>query len=171
MHAETHRASAQVRTIYPFPADEPHPRAAALAETMRDIFSLGNGVGFRDLLGAGFTSAEIIEHHAAAEKLATELSEKRVSPPPDMMAEIRAKAQAPVPNDPPAPRRTVVTQALFVAWRKYCASRSALAFDPWDGQRERCLDLLGSALDHCDMFERPRQEVVEATRIFLKRVV
>lgn len=170
MHADTYRSSGQPRGGHPFPEEPPHRRAVEMAAAMQDIFALGNGVGFKDLLRAGFTSAEIIEHHEAADQLATEASVKRIGPAPDGMAEVKAKACSPVPNDPPRPRRTGEGQALFVAWRRYCAARQALAFDPWEGQRERCLALLGAALDHCDMFERPRGEVIEAVAKHLARV-
>jgi hypothetical protein len=114
-----------------------HPRAVELAEAMRE------GLGtFRDLVGAGFTAAEITEFHAEARALATSLAARQVSPGADLLAEMVTKARAAIAAHRPMPKGATETQALFVAWGRYCAARAAYLLDPWDGQRERCLDLL-----------------------------
>jgi len=114
-----------------------HPRAVELAEALRE-----GPATFRDLLGAGFTAAEITEFFAEAAALAASLRSRQVSPGADLLAEMVAKARAAVPSHRPMPKGAVETQALFVAWGRYCAARAAFVLDPWDGQRERCLDLL-----------------------------
>lgn len=161
MHAEAHRRpSAQARPAHPFPAEEPHPRAMKLAQTMRDIFALGQGVSFKDLIRAGFTAAELIEHGRAAEALGNQLSEKQTTIAPDLLADMVAKARAPMPNDPPMPQHVGETQALYLAWGYYCAARQALRLDPWPGQRERCADVLMAYLQRLPLFPRERKTIL-----------
>jgi hypothetical protein len=49
--------------------ERPHHRAEEMTSALPDLAALGH-VAYNDLLRFGFTSAEIIEHHPAAEKLA-----------------------------------------------------------------------------------------------------
>jgi len=46
-----------------------HPRAIELAMSAMKIAAAGNGVSFTDLVAAGFTLAELIEHAPAAERI------------------------------------------------------------------------------------------------------
>lgn len=163
MHADTFRTSPQTRAMHPAPDDgELHDRARKLGETMRDIFALGQGVGFKDLIGAGYTSAEILEHHTAAQAYANELSTRRIAPSPDRLADMVAKARVPMPNKLPLPEGTSETQALFVAWGQYCAARAALLSDPWPGQRERCAEQLMLYLQRLPLPERDRKTIRRA---------
>ena len=114
-----------------------HPRAVAMAEAFRE-----GATTFKAIIGAGFTAAEIIEFRDDAEALAKHLSVRQVSPGADLMAEMVAKAKAAIANRLPMPKGATETQALFVAWGRYCAARAAHTLDPWEGQRERCLTLL-----------------------------
>lgn len=158
---EWNRPSPQIRAGHPHPEPAPHPRAEELAETMRDIYALGHGCGFRDLIGAGFTAAEIAEHAAEAERIATLRGTRHLAPSPDLLADIARKAAAPMPNDPPLPAGSPrETQALFVAWGHYCQSRMALALDPWPGQRERCMDQLLAYLERLPLLPRDRKHVL-----------
>ena len=60
----------------------------------------------------------------------------------DLLADMAVKAKAAIVNHKPMPKGTADTQALYLAWGRYCAARNAHVVDPWAGQRERCLDLL-----------------------------
>lgn len=136
------RFSGQTRADWPdtvltVDPDSMHPRAVEMADARREGVTT-----FRGLIGAGFTTAEITEFHAEAKALASSLSVRQVSPGADLLAEMVAKARAAIASHRPMPKGATETQALFVAWGRYCAARSAYVIDPWDGQRERCLDLL-----------------------------
>lgn len=165
-----HRSSAQTRPVLPEDGGEVHPRCREMAEAMRELLASGGGVRFVDLIRADFTSAEIVEFKETAAKLATELSTRQVSIRPDLLADIIDKARSAMPNRLPLPRDTTETQALVVAWGKYCAARSALAIDPWSSQRERCLAVLAAYLDKLPVFPTIRKAVVTAVEETLPRV-
>lgn len=168
------RSSTQSR---PMPPGEPedmfdtHPRCFEMAEAMRDLFAVGGGVRFADLIRAGFTSAEIVEFKEQAGKIATERSTRWMSIRPDLMADIIEKARIAVPNRLPLPRDTTETQALVVTWGKYCAARAALIMDPWPSQRERCLTILSAYLDKLPIFPTARKAVLAAVDETLPQVV
>lgn len=135
------------RTIQPRPqwpdvpasidTDAAHPRAVEMAEAMRE-----GRATFKELIGAGFTSAEIIEFHKDAEAMAIERATRQISPGADLLAEMIVKAKAAIINHRPMPKGAVESQPLYLAWGRYCAARNAHVVDPWSGQRERCLALL-----------------------------
>ncbi len=159
MHAEI-RPSSQIRTVFPELDENPHPRAIEMAEAMREFTALGNGgPTFRDLIREGFTSAEIAEHHRQAEQLAHERGTRQITPEPDRLAELVAKAVSPVPNRLPLPAGTAETQALFQGWGHYCTARAAYLLDPWPGQRERCLDRLRDYLNRLPLHPRSRKDI------------
>ncbi|RWD71619.1 hypothetical protein [Mesorhizobium sp.] len=166
-----HRPSPQTRPVLPEEGGEVHPRCLEMAEAMRELFAVGGGVRFADLIRAGFTSAEIVEFKEDAGKLATELSTRHVSIRPDLMADIIEKARQAMPNRLPLPRDTTETQALIIAWGKYCAARSALLMDPWPSQRERCLAILSAYLDRLPIFPTARKAVLAAIDEALPKVV
>ena len=165
------RPSPQIRAGDPAGDEDPHPRAVEMADTMLDVAALGHGVVFRDLIGAGFTSAEIIEHHRAAERLATAAGTRNLTIAPDRLAEMIAKACAPVPNAMPLPAGTAETQALFLSWGRYCAARAAYRLDQWSGQRERCLTVLSDFLDRLPILPRDRKAILRRVSEVFQRVV
>lgn len=151
--------SSQVRADHLAGVEPRHPMVKQMAETLRDIAAIGQGVSFRDLVGAGFTSAQIIEFGDAAEALAKELSDKQLTIAPDLLADIVLKACAPMPNNPPLPNGTRESQALFQMWGGYCAARASYTLDPWSGQRERCHDKLMDYLQQLPLLPRDRKHV------------
>lgn len=166
-----HRSSSQTRPILPEDvAGEVHPRCREMAEALRELNGASGGVRFADLIRAGFTSAEIVEFKEGAAKLATELSTKHVSVRPDLLADIIEKSRNAFPNRQPLPRDTRETQALVVAWGRYCAARQALIIDPWPSQRERCLTILESYLHRLPIFEASRKAIVKAVEETLPKV-
>ncbi|MBZ9822311.1 hypothetical protein [Mesorhizobium sp. CA4] len=165
-----HRPTTQARPVLPEGGTDTHPRCLEMAEAMRELFAVGGGVRFADLIRAGFTSAEIVEFKEDAGKLATELSTRHVSIRPDLMADIIEKARQAMPNRLPLPRDTTETQALVIAWGKYCAARAALIVDPWSSQRERCLTVLSAYLDKLPIFPTARKAVLAAVDETLPRV-
>lgn len=138
--------SPQIRADLPEGADAPHPRMLEMADRLRDLAALGTGVGFKDLIGAGFTAAEITEHYAEAERRAVEASTRQVGETPDLVSELVRKAIDALPDRRPWPKGTKDSQATFVGLANYCKARAALVLDPWDGQRERCMSQLASYL-------------------------
>lgn len=151
-------------TVLAVDPDAMHPRAVEMAEAMRE------GVAtFRGLIGAGFTAAEIAEFHAEAKVLATGLSVRQVSPGADLLAEMVAKAKAAIKNHRPMPKGATETQALFVAWERYCLARNAYVLDQWGGQRERCLDLLRAYFRTTPAGEAVTDHVVRAVAETLAR--
>lgn len=136
------RATTQTRPDWPdlpltIDPDTAHPRAVEMAQAMR-----AGATTFRDLTGEGFTAAEIVEHKDEAKALATQLSQRQLSPGADRLSEMIAKAGAAIPNRMPMPKGATETQAMVIAWNRYCIARHAFKLDGWAGQRERCIDLL-----------------------------
>lgn len=165
------RFSSMPRGAHPFPDEEPHGRAVEMADAMLDILARGGGgASTADLMQLGFTAPEIIEHHPAAKKLADERVLRQVSPVPDQVADIVAKAAAPMASRPPLPRDTGETQALSVRWQNYCAAHTALILDPWPGQRERCISLLTLVLDRTALFAHNRAAVLHQVGVALAKV-
>lgn len=163
--------SSQIRAVLPETYDaEPHPRAVEMANTMLDIAALGNGVVYRDLLRAGFTNAEIIEHHRDAERIAGTMSSRQINPEPDRMADMIEKARAPFPDKMPLPAGMRETQTLFQHWGRYCAARGALLLDPWPGQRERCYELLLDYLHKLPLLPAARKKILRAVSATLQQV-
>ncbi|MER8403599.1 hypothetical protein NKH16_02405 [Mesorhizobium sp. M1307] len=162
--------STQTRPVFPEQADDAHPRCREMAEAMRELFSVGGGVRSKDLVGAGFSWAEIVEFKDAAAKLAADASVRQITSRPDLLADIIEKARSPIPNRPPLPRDTKETQALLVAWGGYCTARAALWLDPWSGQRERCLSLLSLYLNRLPIFPANRETVMRAVEQTLPQV-
>lgn len=117
--------------------DTMHPRAIEMAEAMRE-----GATAFRDLIGRGFTPAEIARFHEEARALAVSRAERQVAPSPDRLSELIDKARAAIANRMPLPKGAGETQAMVVAWNRYCLARNAYRLDAWDGQRERCASLL-----------------------------
>lgn len=170
MQTDTYRRSPDIRPAWPEGQEDDHPRCLELVDAVLDIKARGAGVSFKDLIQLGFTSAEITEHHRRAEAIIAEREVRHVFMRPDLLADIIAKAKAPVPNAPPLPRDTAETQALLVAWGSYCAARSALLLDPWSGQRERCLKVLTSYLGKLPIFQANRDTVLKAVASALPQV-
>lgn len=138
----TSRFSAQPRPDWPdtpltVDPDAMHPRAVEMAQAMREGLHT-----FRDLIGAGYTTAEIAEFKDEAKALATSLSTRQASPGADRLSEMVAKATAAIANRMPLPKGASETQKAYLAWNRYCAAVAAFRLDPWPAQRERCLDLL-----------------------------
>lgn len=165
-----HRPSPQTRPVFPEDANDTHPRCLEMADAMRELFAVGGGVRSKDLIGAGFSWAEIVEFREAAAALASLSSVRQINARPDLMADIIEKARVPLPNRPPLPRDTKETQALLVAWGTYCTARAALVLDPWTGQRERCLKVLSAYLDRLPLFPSNRDTVMRAIEQALPQV-
>lgn len=156
------RPSIQIRADWPDAGEPPHPRAVEMAETIRSIAALGNGVSPADLFAEGFNGPELSEYFAAAEKLATQLSTRQVAPQGDNLATIKDKAKEAWPNRMPEPPLLRDSQAVFQDWGRYCAARSAYKIDRWTGQRERCIDTLSDFLDRLPISASDRKAVIRA---------
>lgn len=159
--------SGEIRADWPEGEAEIHPRAAEMADAMRET---GPGCTFRDLVQRGFNAAEITEFHDEAAKLARDGWNKQLTIRPDMVADIIAKARVPLPNAPPLTRDMKETQALLVLWGSYCAARQALVIDPWTGQRERAMGRLSAYLDRMPIFPRIREDILAAVSAHIPKV-
>ena len=136
-----------VRAAHPFPADEPHPTAIRMAETLQEQSGGGDyGVTFETLRAAGFSMAQIIEHGEAAKRMAERGVVRQVNPFADLIPDMVDKAVAGADHQPPTPRKEDVSQPLMVAWGAYCRSLAALKLDPSPEQYERAIVMLGIAL-------------------------
>jgi len=116
-----YRSSPQVRPSFPDDAGEVHPRCAEMAETMRDLFAAGGGVRAKELVGAGFTWAEIVEFREQAAKIATQSSVRQVHARCDTMEDVVQKAREAIPNRPRCragwkPPRTRWCAGAAIAW-------------------------------------------------------
>jgi hypothetical protein len=165
MQAAQHRFSHQIRPIHPEANADIHPRAVEMAEAMRE----GDDT-FRALKGRGFSDREIRDFSEAAQQLARENSVRHLSPRPDALEEVIEKAKMAMPNRPPLPRGTTETQAVLTLWSGYCMARTALTFDPWPLQRERCLAILRNYLNRTQLFEHSKREIVEAVAASFPKV-
>lgn len=155
------RASLQVRAAHPFPDEEVHPRAQEMADAILDIMARGcGGASVADLVQAGFTTAEITEHTAAARKIVDDRRETVQRPAPDLAPDVVRKALEAVAYRPPMPRGATATQAYTIDWSAYCRAVAALCLDPSPGQRERCLTLLGKVLDRTALFAHMREDIL-----------
>lgn len=159
--------SGQTRADWPEGESNPHPRCIEMAEAMREV---GPGCSFRDLMHRGFCTAEIVEHVDEAEAIARSRWTRQTTMRPDMVADIIAKACAPVPNAPPIARDMEETQAVLVVWSAYCQARAAMVVDPWIGQRERAMKKLSAYLDRMPIFQRVRDEILKAVADKLPQV-
>ena len=117
----------------------PHLRAIEMAKTMQDIAASSGAATFKDLVRAGFTSAEIIEFGTQAQQMAAEWKSESRKAGHDNLADMIMKVKQPVPNRPPMTVDLIASTPFFEAWGRYCASRAALMLDPWTPQRERCI--------------------------------
>ncbi|MDG4854554.1 MULTISPECIES: hypothetical protein [unclassified Mesorhizobium] len=162
--------SSQTRREFPEAGFDTHPRCLEMAEAMRDLFAVGGGVRLEDLIGAGFTSAEIIEFQDSAARLALLASTKQITIRPDLLADMIEKARHAAPNRPPLPGDAQPTQSLILAWGQYCAAHGALLLDPWSGQRERCISVLSGYLDRLPIFPAIRSSVINAVEAAMPQV-
>ena len=165
-----YRSSAQTRAVPPESGGDAHPRCLEMSEAMRDLFAVGGGVRRLDLIGAGFTQAEIAEFEEAAARMATASSTRQVTRRPDLLPDIIDKARQAMPNRPPLPRRTTQTQANVGARGRDCAARAPSIVDPRSAQRERCLSILSSYLDLLPLFPLHKSEVLKAVGETLPQV-
>jgi hypothetical protein len=162
---QQHRFSRQIRPIHPEANADIHPRAVEMAEAVRE----GDDT-FRALQGRGFSAREIKDFSEAALHLARENSVRHLTQRPDALEDVIDKAKTAMPNRPPLPRGTAETQAVLTLWGRYCMARTALTFDPWPSQRERCLAILRTYLDRTQLFEHSKKQVVEAVAASFPKV-
>lgn len=64
--------SAQIRAVDPEPAERPHPRAIALARAAAGITAKLGFTPIDAFRAAGFTTAEVVEHAPAAQRILDE---------------------------------------------------------------------------------------------------
>lgn len=148
----------------------PHLRAVEMAKTMQDIAASSGAATFKDLIRAGFTSAEIIEFGAQAQNLAAEWKSESRKAPHDNLADMMMKVRQPLPNRPPMTEHFVTSPDYFEAWGRYCASRAALLLDPWAPQRERCICVLQAFLNFLPLLPAERARLTLAADQTLPKI-
>lgn len=121
--------------------DTMHPRAVEMAMAIRE-----GATTFRAMINAGFTSEEIKDFHEQATTLARTFLEDRFTP--DRLSEMVDKARVASPAHMPHPKGQPPTQAMTVAWNRYCLACNAYRLDAWDGQLDRCEALLKTFFRH-----------------------
>lgn len=148
--------------IVPWPEGdgEFHPRAIEMADKMREAAGTFGSVTFADLIQAGFTSAEIIEHEAAARRIAQAGFVRQVAKPGDRVPDIIAKAIAAASHVVPVTAGTSLDEAMIEEWGRFCTARAAWKLDPWAGQGERCLNRLNRFLDLLPLLPREKNRVL-----------
>lgn len=145
-------------------AEAPHHRAVEMAEKMAEATGAYGGAFYADLVAAGFSQAEIVEHEATARALCAAGFVRDVRPAGDRVPDIIEKALASAVHRMP---RTAAlefddAQAAETHWRRYCQARAAFKLDPWLSQGERCLASLKSFLGYLPLLERETNRVVYA---------
>lgn len=118
-----------------------HPRAVEMAMAIRE-----GATTFRAMIGAGFTIGEIKDFVEQATTLARTFLEESFTP--DLLSEMIEKARVASPAHVPHPKGKPPTQAMTVAWHRYCMARAAYRLDAWDGQLVRCETLLKAFFGH-----------------------
>ncbi|MBN9044650.1 MAG: hypothetical protein J0H18_03155 [Rhizobiales bacterium] len=165
------RPASPVRNTDPRAAETTaHTVAVIMARAMQDIAASRGSVQFRDLIGAGFTSSEIIEFHGQASRLATEWSAEKRTAPFDAIEDMKLKIREPLPNRPPMTENLTTSPEFFEAWGRYCAGRAALLLDPWAPQRERCLMLLHGFLNMLPLLPVERKRLLDAADQSLPKI-
>ncbi|MDG9790551.1 hypothetical protein [Brucella anthropi] len=148
----------------------PHLRAIEMAKTMQDIAASSGAATFKDLVRAGFTSAEIIEFGTQAQQMAAEWKSESRKAGHDNLADMVMKVKQPVPNRPPMTVDLIASTQFFEAWGRYCASRAALMLDPWAPQRERCICVLQSFLNFLPLLPAERAKLTLAAEQTLPKI-
>lgn len=162
----TTRSTNEIRADWPEGANNPHPRAIEMADAMRETASSAGGVTTGDLVGRGFTMAEITEHEPEARKIADAIIVRQVKPWGDRVPDIIQKAidsiasRMPVAsnNQPDEPEH----KALRAAWDRFCTARAAFKLDPWISQSERCVHLMSNFLTLTPLLVKERNRVIYA---------
>ena len=169
--AAVSRPSFPIRNTDPCgPESTPHLRAIEMAKTMQDIAASSGAATFKDLIRAGFTSAEIIEFGTQAQHLAAEWKSESRKPIHDNLADMVMKVRQPVPNRPPMTVNLITSTQFFEAWGRYCASRAALMLDPWAPQRERCICVLQEFLNFLPLLPAERARLTLAAEQTLPKI-
>lgn len=148
----------------------PHLRAIEMAKTMQDIAASSGAATFKDLIRAGFTSAEIIEFGTQAQQMAAEWKSESRKSVQDELADMIMKVKQPVPNRPPMTGSLATSTQFFEAWGRYCASRAALMLDPWAPQRERCICVLQGFLNFLPLLPTERAKLTQAAEQTLPKI-
>ncbi|KAB0571248.1 hypothetical protein [Brucella pituitosa] len=165
------------RPVYPSRAADPrgsettpHLRAIEMAKTMQDVAASRGAATLRDLLNAGFTSAEIIEFGIQAQNLAAEWKSESRKGAYDNIEDMVMKVREPMPNRPPMTENFLTSSAFFEAWGLYCAGRAALMLDPWAAQRERCIVHLGRFLNMLPLLPAERARLMQSAEKTLPKI-
>lgn len=148
----------------------PHLRAIEMAKTMQDIAASSGAATFKDLVRAGFTSAEIIEFGTQAQQMAAEWKSESRKAGHDNLADMVMKVKQPVPNRPPMTVDLIASTPFFEAWGRYCSSRAALMLDPWTPQRERCICVLQEFLNLLPLLPVERAKLTIAAEQTLPKI-
>jgi hypothetical protein len=162
------RPYATARPCHPEGDDVPHPRAIEMAEKMREAAAFG-GVTFADIVQAGFSTAEIIEHEPIARKIAAASIVRQIAPTHDRLADIVIKAIAAAAHAMPVMAGASAIDGDGVdRWGRYCTARAAFKIDPWVSQRERCLALLRTFLHALPLLPREANQIIHAVAAAMK---
>jgi hypothetical protein len=146
------------------------PRAAQLADTMREILFRDGNVTETALLAEGFTAGEIVEHAEDARRHAN-LSLVVTGNGCDTVADVITKAIEARAFTMPITAGTAVRPELWTAWRAYCRAVAAHKLDAWVSQSERCVALLNAFLELQPLSLRYRNQVVLEIAVTLKNRV
>lgn len=144
-------------------------RADEMAAAIIDINSLHGGVQTTDLIAAGFTSAEIIEHQAEATTIATGKHTRTIHPTRHSFTDMALNIRLASADKPAVPDDTALTADQVSAWKAYCAARAAYTIDSWYVLRERCITQLLGYLLKLPIIPHNRQRLVNALDAQLKQ--
>jgi hypothetical protein len=160
-------ASSQAQEPSPGGA-EVHPRAAAMAEAIREIVFRDGCVTECALIEVGFTPAEITAMGAQASAAARARMVSEGTAPDDLKA-IVAKACDAAPILP-APGGFVADRRAVDQWRRYRDARAAHAVDPWIGQETRSVEILRAFLVRLPLLPREVNYVITHVVARLKAI-
>ncbi len=139
--------------------DDPHPRAVEMATKMREAAGAFGHATWGDLVAAGFSSDEIVEHEAVALALAAAGFVRQVTPHGDRVPDFLYKAIAAAAHRMPLTAGAAPTAERTGAWDAFCRARAAWKIDPWASQGERCLVLLDRFLRLFPLLDRERNRI------------
>lgn len=140
--------------------DDPHPRAVEMAEKMREAAGAFGHATWGDLVAAGFSSDEIVEHETLARTLAGAGFVRQVTPAGDRVPDFLQKAIAATVHVMPLTAGATPTAERAGAWEAFCRARAAWKLDPWTSQGERCLAHLDRFLRFFPLLDRERNRIV-----------
>lgn len=140
----------------------PSQAVQKMADDILNINALHGGVQTSDLIAAGYTTAEIVEHQAEATALANKTHVRFQYPSRHSLTDMSFKISEAALCQPALPDNHALNETQRKAWIAYCRTRAAYTQDPWHVLRYRCIDLLLAYLLTLPIVPGDRNKLIDA---------